>query len=93
MRFIYKIIVISARGLSLKGHTKLDVFVNLTLNSTGSWKSKVQTEIKKSTGDCTWDQACELLVFSYECIRIFFSYIITFFVNYLSIAISNLFKQ
>lgn len=53
--------VISARGLSLKGRGKLDVFVNLILSGSGSWKSKVQTDAIRTTGDdCTWDQRCEL---------------------------------
>lgn len=54
------ITVLSARGLTLKGHSKLDVFVNLSLDDGTSWKSKVQTDIKKTTtGSCDWNQRCE----------------------------------
>uniref|UniRef100_A0A1I8EXT7 FIP-RBD domain-containing protein n=1 Tax=Wuchereria bancrofti TaxID=6293 RepID=A0A1I8EXT7_WUCBA len=55
--------VISARGLSLKGHNKLEAFVNLTISGKGNWKSKVQTDIVRTTADCKWDQRCELYVF------------------------------
>lgn len=51
--------VISARGLSLKGHNKLEAFVNLTISGKGNWKSKVQTDIVRTTADCKWNQRCE----------------------------------
>ncbi|KAM3720444.1 Rab11 family-interacting protein [Dirofilaria immitis] len=54
--------VVSARGLSLKGHNKLEVFVNLTINGKGNWKSKVQTDIVRTTADCKWDQRCEFIL-------------------------------
>lgn len=57
--------VLSARGLTLKGHNKLDAYVSLSLSGEGSWKSKVQTDIRKTTGDCSWDQRCELYVFQF----------------------------
>ncbi|OZC07508.1 hypothetical protein X798_05502, partial [Onchocerca flexuosa] len=53
------VIVISARGLSLKGHNKLEVFANLTISGKGNWKSKVQTDVIRTTADCKWDQRCE----------------------------------
>ncbi|VDK72653.1 unnamed protein product [Litomosoides sigmodontis] len=51
--------VVSARGLSLKGHNKLEAFVTLTIDSKGNWKSKVQTDIVRTAADCKWDQRCE----------------------------------
>ncbi|VDM40629.1 unnamed protein product [Toxocara canis] len=60
--------VLSARGLSLKGHSKIDAYVNLSLNGPGSWKSKVQTDIRRTTGDCVWDQRCEFVVYGLDSI-------------------------
>lgn len=54
--------VISARGLSLKGHNKLEAFVNLTIDGKENWKSKVQTDVIRTAADCKWDQRCELYV-------------------------------
>lgn len=55
--------VLSAKGLNLKNHNKLDAYVSLTLSGSGTWKSKVQTDIKKTTtGDSTWNQRCEFTV-------------------------------
>ncbi|CAG9535309.1 unnamed protein product [Cercopithifilaria johnstoni] len=56
---LFEVKVISARGLSLKGHNKLEAFVNLTINGKGNWKSKVQTDIIRTITDCKWDQRCE----------------------------------
>uniref|UniRef100_A0A914ZVW4 FIP-RBD domain-containing protein n=1 Tax=Parascaris univalens TaxID=6257 RepID=A0A914ZVW4_PARUN len=58
--------VLSARGLTLKGHNKLDAYVSLSLSGEGSWKSKVQTDIRKTTGDCSWDQRCEFVVYGLD---------------------------
>ncbi|VDN07122.1 unnamed protein product [Thelazia callipaeda] len=54
--------VIGARGLSLKGHSELDAFVNLTLSRKGNWKSKVQTDVVRTAADCNWNQQCEFSV-------------------------------
>uniref|UniRef100_A0A0R3RY26 FIP-RBD domain-containing protein n=1 Tax=Elaeophora elaphi TaxID=1147741 RepID=A0A0R3RY26_9BILA len=51
--------VVSARGLTLKSHNKLEAFVNLIISGKGNWKSKVQTDIIRTTADCRWDQRCE----------------------------------
>uniref|UniRef100_A0A0M3J1V2 C2 domain-containing protein n=1 Tax=Anisakis simplex TaxID=6269 RepID=A0A0M3J1V2_ANISI len=58
--------VLSARGLALKGHNKIDAYVSLSLSGPGSWKSKVQTDIRKTTGNCEWNQRCEFVVYGLD---------------------------
>lgn len=71
--------MVSARGFSVKGHGKLDLFVNLTLSGSGSWKSKVQTEaVRTSSDNCTWDQRCEFALNDLESV-------LTAAVNYKSV--------
>ncbi|VDD97717.1 unnamed protein product [Enterobius vermicularis] len=64
---IVVVLVLAARGLILKGHSKLDAFVNLSLTDGSSWKSKVQTDNRKTTtGNCIWNQRCEFSVNSLD---------------------------